>query len=95
MDEIVNNRICPDSEKLKNLGGGWNWNVKGAYGNVEERKSFFIEMTLCKIGVSRNPNCKQEAQVVDLLTEVFFTIYHSKGRADLKTPDHTAKPVSI
>ena len=30
---ILNNRICPDFEKLASLGDDWDWKLKGAYGN--------------------------------------------------------------
>ena len=94
MNDITKKRICPDFEKLKNLGNGFDWSVKGAYGNAEERKSFYIEINTCM--KSKNPNCKSQTEIDDLLSEVFFTFYHANGKAELKNfEDHAANPVSV
>ena len=45
--------------------------------------------------MDRNPNCKTNDEIDDLLSEVFFTLYHANGKADLKTEEIAAVPVTV
>ena len=70
-DEIAafTNRLCPETG-FKDL-----MTLKNDYGNLFERESLQIEIVRCRDGNNGVEECREKAEVEDLLSAVFFTLY--------------------
>ena len=95
----IEKRICPDTEAL-----GDNFILKNDYTNLTERKSFQLEITMCKdphiktnaqnpFGFDRMINlwCKSPENIAKVLKEIYFTLYVMVDESELGKKDNLGK----
>ena len=75
--EVIENRICPDFAKLKEL-----WRLQGSYSNTIDRYHAHIEISMCN--TETNPNCYPREMQTQLLNQIYFTITNVIGKPNLK-----------
>ena len=82
--KLMEKRVCPDGEKLKDK-----WKVRNGYSNKLDRISFNIQAVLCT-NPPDNPNyCASDDDIKYLLDRLMFTMYVTEGKIlfDRKSDD--------